>query len=469
LIHISIREAAERCGALALDNVAGEAADAMLSGVSTDTRRIAPGQLFVPLAGDNFDGHDYVRAAAEAGAGASLWQAAKARPRDCELPLIVVEDTLAALQALAAGHLRTLSAKVVAITGSNGKTTTKDLVSSVLATRLRVHRTEGNFNNHIGLPLTILSAPQDTEALVLEMGMSGRGEIALLASLAPPDAAVITNVGEAHLLQLGSRRNIARAKLEIAEGLKPGGVLIMNGDEPLLAEELGALALADGIELVTFGEGPSCAIAAANISLSAEGTLFTTADDPATAYELPAPGKHNAINALAAIAVGRRFGLSAGEIKDGLKAARMTGMRIERSAAYNGAVILNDAYNASPTSVKAAIDLVARLHCDGSKWIVLGDMLELGPDEAEFHREIGRYLTPDKTDFVLIYGPLSENTYNETVGKFPQDCVRYYRDKDVLAGELRRRLKPGDLVLVKASRGMKMETVVAALQIGAGE
>nr|WP_202886908.1 UDP-N-acetylmuramoyl-tripeptide--D-alanyl-D-alanine ligase [Cohnella zeiphila] len=461
-----MQQAAAWCGAVRLLTGA-EAGETELAGVSTDTRTLAPGQLFVPLAGERFDGHDHLAAAEAAGAAASLWQADRAAPRT-KLPLIVVDDTLAALQKLSAAYAEALGARVVGVTGSNGKTTTKDLIASVLGTAYRVAKTEGNFNNHIGLPLTILRASEDTEILVLEMGMSGRGEISLLTRIARPDAAVITNIGESHLLHLGSRRNIARAKLEIAEGLKDGGTLIYNGDEPLLAEELAAAPLPEGRNGLTFGERESCAVRLGDAWLTEEGCRFRTADDPEFVYELHVPGRHNATNALAAIAVGRLFGLPAERIAEGLRAAKLTGMRIERTAAWNGALVLNDAYNASPTSVRAAIELVGGLRRPGGrKYLVLGDMRELGPDEAAFHAEIGRSIGPDKADVLLAYGPLSAHTVREAAKALAPGCALHFEDKKALIADLLARLKPEDLVLVKASRGMKLEEAVFALQKGA--
>jgi UDP-N-acetylmuramoyl-tripeptide--D-alanyl-D-alanine ligase len=466
-MQATVREVSEWSGATEISGLAGKG-DLLLAGVSTDTRKIQPGQLFVPLRGERFDGHDYIRTAKEAGATAALWDRSVPLP-ELEIPLILVDDTLAALQALAVGYLNSrLSAKVVAITGSNGKTTTKDLVSSVLSTKFLVHKTEGNFNNHIGLPLTVLSASEKTEVLVLEMGMSGRGEISLLTLMAKPDVAVITNIGESHLLQLGTRRNIARAKLEITEGLRPGGTLVYYGDEPLLAEELAAGNQDKLFDLATFGENPDNDWVARYIRVNSEGTQFTVSAEGDHSFELPVPGRHNAVNALAAIAVGRLFGLSFEEIGEGLKSASLTGMRIERSAARNGAVILNDAYNASPTSVRAAIGLVAELSGYRRKWIVLGDMLELGADEVALHGEIGGYLNETKADEVLLFGPLSRQTFREASLNYPEGKVRYFENKDDLANDLLEGLAPEDLVLVKASRGMRLEEIVAKIQRGAG-
>lgn len=468
-MQAAFHEVALWCGAKETRNVSavGDRGDILLSGVSTDTRKIKPGQLFVPLQGENFDGHDYIQAASDAGAVAALWDLNVPTP-SLPIPLILVDDTLTALQELAAAYMKhQLKARVVAVTGSNGKTTTKDLVTSVLSTRYRVHKTEGNYNNHIGLPLTILSAPSDSQVLVLEMGMSGQGEIAALTAIAKPNIAIITNVGESHLLQLGSRSNIARAKLEIAEGLSADGKLVYYGDEPLLLEQVAAMKLPEGVSAVTFGESSTNDWIACDIQVTAEETRFSVLGEAAGAYELPIPGRHNAINALAAIAVGRLFKLSKEEINAGLKALKLTGMRIERSLASNGALILNDAYNASPTSVKAAINLVEQLSGYKRKWIVLGDMLELGPDEAGFHADIGRYLTEAKAERALIYGPLSENTFLEAKSNYQAGNVLYFSEKGLLIEELLKQLAPDDLVLVKASRGMRLEEVVTALQRGA--
>jgi len=466
VMQATVRDVAAWCGAT-FDTAAG---GTMLAGVSTDTRSLAPGQLFIPLAGERFDGHDYLDAARRAGAAASLWSRSRKLPDDPGLPLLLVDDTLAALQQLAAGYLSRLNATVVAITGSNGKTTTKDMVASVLAVRYRVHKTVGNLNNEIGLPLTILAAPEATEVLVLEMGMSGRGEIALLTRLARPRVAVITNVGESHLLQLGSRRNIARAKLEIVEGLQPGGLLVMNGDEPLLKEEISRIACPDRLRVQTYGESPACDWKAEDIEIADEWTRFSVraigadeAEDTHETYEVPVPGKHNALNAIAAIAVGRRLGLDREQILGGLRAVKLTGMRIERLRTACGAVLLNDAYNASPTSVRAAIALLAELQGYRCKRLVLGDMLELGPQEAEMHAAIGRLLSPEVADFVYAFGPLSGHLADAARPAFPAGRVRHFADKHDLAATLLRETGQDDLVLFKASRGMKLEEIVDAL------
>lgn len=250
MIKRTIKQIAEMSGA----RWNGTQKELMITGVTTDSRQAAAGQLFVPLVGEQFDGHEYLEQAVQNGAVAALWKKGKEVPESlAHVPLLIVGDTLVALQRLATAYRSELFVRVVGITGSNGKTTTKDMAAAILGTSYKVHKTEGNFNNHIGLPLTVLQLEEDTEVAVLEMGMSGFGEIELLARIAQPDAAIITNIGDAHMLQLGSRAGIAKAKLEIATGLSEDGLLLYNGDEPLLEEELQRSTLPAGMVRRTFG------------------------------------------------------------------------------------------------------------------------------------------------------------------------------------------------------------------------
>lgn len=467
----TVGQIAAMCGAVCK----GGRADELISGVMTDSRIAGSGELFVPIVGDRFDGHDFAEQAAANGAKALLWQKDKEIPATlAELPFLLVDDTLSALQRLASAYRGELMARVVGITGSNGKTTTKDMTAALLGSSYRVLKTEGNLNNHIGLPLTLLKMDEDTEVAVLEMGMSGFGEIELLTKIAQPDVAIITNIGDAHMLQLGSRAGIAKAKLEIALGLGDGGVLLYNGDEPLLEERLQAMRLPEGVERRTFGLQEQCEWSAEDIVLTPYGSTFTALfkGEPTGlgAVEIPVPGRHNISNALAAIAAARLFGVKPAGIAQGFREMKLTGMRIEPSRAFNGAVLLNDAYNANPTAVKAAIDLVAGLEGFGRRWVVLGDMLELGPDEAAMHAEIGEYLSAGKAEGVLTFGPLSVHT-SEAASKqlleaAEQGFIRHFEHKEELAAWLRTQLQPDDLVLVKGSRGMRMEQVVEALEKG---
>ncbi|MDU2241314.1 MAG: UDP-N-acetylmuramoyl-tripeptide--D-alanyl-D-alanine ligase [Paenibacillus sp.] len=460
MIKRNLAEIAAMCG-----GQIREAGDAgiLVQGVVTDSRQITEGCLFVPLAGERFDGHDFAADCLQAGAGACLWARSKGTPPG---PAVLVDDTLTALQALAKSYLAETGAKVVGITGSNGKTTTKDLVYALLSTTYRVHKTKGNFNNHIGLPLTLLAMPEDTEIAVLEMGMSGRHEIELLSKLGEPETAVITNIGESHLQQLGSREEIARAKLEILAGMKPGGLFIYNGDEPLLPQVLAepSTAKPEGLQSATFGLRPENDAYPTGILFTDHRTLFTPHGSEGEPLDLPLLGEHNVTNALAAITVARHYGVSEAAIREGFGKVELTGMRIEVVTGQSGITILNDAYNASPTSMKAAIGVLDHMKGYRKKIAVLGDMLELGASEEEYHRGIGEMFTPGKVDLLFTCGPLSRHIAEGAKKQMDPDRIHAYTDKSELIRKLVSLLHPQDVVLVKASRGMKLEEVVEAIK-----
>ncbi|ANE47367.1 UDP-N-acetylmuramoyl-tripeptide--D-alanyl-D-alanine ligase [Paenibacillus swuensis] len=435
----------------------------MIEGVTTDSRRIAQGNLFIPIQGDTFDGHDYVASAIAQGASLTLWQSGDRLPPE-DIPYILVNDTLAALQKLASGYREQLGVRVVGVTGSNGKTTTKDMLASILATTYKVHKTQGNFNNHIGLPLTLLSMEEDTEMAVLEMGMSGFGEIQLLSDLAKPEAAIVTNIGESHLLQLGTRKGIAQAKLEIISGMKADGLLVYNGDEPLLEEVLTELQPSGQLLKFRFGMTESNDLYPVGLMMDSVGTRFTLNLPNASTLYIPLLGIHNVINALSAIAVSKFMGVSEADIARGLKDVKLTGMRIEVMKGVTGLTVLNDAYNASPTSVLAAIRLLEDLNTYRKKIIVLGDMLELGEDEIQFHREIGKSLTPAGVDYVYTFGKLAQFIAEEATHTFEQGRVKSFATKEDMVREISTIVSPAeDVVLVKGSRGMKLEDVVNGL------
>ncbi|WP_282941528.1 UDP-N-acetylmuramoyl-tripeptide--D-alanyl-D-alanine ligase [Paenibacillus sp. RC67] len=440
----------------------------MIQGVSKDTRTLQEGSLYVPLIGEAFDGHQFVEDAVSKGAAASLWQNDHEN-RPAGVPLILVDDTLKALQQLAKAYRSQLSVRIVGITGSNGKTTTKDMTASVLASTYKVHKTLGNYNNHIGLPLTLLQLEEDTEVAVLEMGMSGRGEIRFLSELAEPEIVLITNIGEAHLLQLGSREEIARAKTEIMAGLQQDGTLVYNGDEPLIEKVLPELKGQNGMKAtryhrVRFGANKDNDLHPSHTSMDTAGTHFKIERFDDVSFYIPLLGFHNVINALAAIAVGIHFGISAAKIAQGLRTCAMTSMRIELLKAPSGLTILNDAYNASPTSMKAALSLLEELQGYKRKIVVLGDMLELGEQEVQFHKEIGRMLNPQKIDRVYVYGKLAQQIFEEAAKQYPAGRVHSFDDKNRLAQAVASYAAPEDVVLVKGSRGMKLEQIVSLLQ-----
>jgi len=427
-----------------------------ISGVTTDSRNVENDNLFFPLVGDVFNGHEFVDKAISNGAKAVIWQKSEKNPPK-EVPFILVEDTLVALQALATAYINELpNLKIIGITGSNGKTTTKDMVAAILETTYKVHKTQGNFNNHIGLPLTVLSMSEDTEIAVLEMGMSGKGEIELLSEIAHPDVAVITNIGEAHLMDLGSREGIAEAKLEITKGLKKDGLFIFHGDEPLLQERVPGLSL----KTTTFGEASSNDYYPAKIIQEPTGTLFEVNKEE---YFIPVLGKHNVWNALAAYAVADYYGVEKDAIKKGFSSMKLTGMRLELIQAKNGASIINDAYNASPTSMLAAIDLIENLKDFDQKIVVLGDMLELGDDEVEYHQQVGREIKQNNISHIFTYGKLGKEIAKGAKENQSVDTVHHYDQKDELIKHLQSIVKEKDIVLVKASRGMKLEEVVNSI------
>ncbi len=470
MIKRTLKQAAEMCGG----NSKGVDPELIFAGVAIDSRKILPGQLFIPIIGERFDGHDYAEQVAASGAAAMLWQAGHEVPEGIkDFPRIIVKNTLAALQKLAAAYRSELMTRVVGITGSNGKTTTKDLTAAVLGTVYHVHKTDGNYNNEIGLPLTVLEMDEDTEVAVLEMGMSGFGEIQLLAEIAQPDAAIITNIGESHLLQLGSREGIAQAKLEIVKGLSDQGILIYNGDEPLLHEELKRIVLPEGVTVRTFGMSEGNDWRASQIELHTEFSSFIPMyegkESEAGNLVVNTPGIHNVNNALAVIAVARFFGVPANKIGEGLQSADLTGMRIEPSLAHNGAKILNDCYNASPTSVRAALDLVLSVEGFKQKWIVLGDMLELGDEEAEMHRLVGEHAAQKAATAVLTFGSLARHICSaaqEAFAKRGSGEAHHFESKEQLANWLKHRIEPEDIILVKGSRGMQMEQIVSILEKG---
>ncbi|WP_404348983.1 UDP-N-acetylmuramoyl-tripeptide--D-alanyl-D-alanine ligase [Sutcliffiella horikoshii] len=436
--------------------ISSEYSAIVVEGVSKDTREDMSGKLYIPIIGENFNGHAFVRDAIEKkGAVASFWQKDQPEP-PADLNLIFVDDTIEALQHLASSYRNEIGMKVVGITGSNGKTTTKDMVTSVLETTFRVHKTAGNYNNHIGLPLTILSMKEDTEVAVLEMGMSGRGEIELLSNIAKPDAAVITNIGESHMQDLGSREGIAEAKLEIAAGLKQDGKLIINGDEPLLTDRVGGKT-----NVIPFGLKANNDYQAKDIMLKGRGTHFIIEE---TEYFIPVLGAHNVTNALAAIIVGELFGVSEENRKKGLEQLVITGMRNEVVETSGGWTVINDAYNASPTSMRAALDLLGSLDGYGKKIAVLGDMLELGDMEKTFHHEIGQYVKEKNVDYVFTFGALGMEIAKGAQEVMESSRVKPFMNKQELTRELLPLLESGDVVMVKGSRGMKLEEVIEGIK-----
>ncbi|MBO3066331.1 MULTISPECIES: UDP-N-acetylmuramoyl-tripeptide--D-alanyl-D-alanine ligase [Staphylococcus] len=428
--------------------------DQGIQGISIDSRDIKSQNLFIPFKGENVDGHKYVAQALKDGAGASFYQKGMPLDERVDGPIIWVEDTLTALQQLAKAYLEFVNPQVIAVTGSNGKTTTKDMIESVLKPQFKVKKTQGNYNNEIGMPLTILELDLDTEISILEMGMSGFHEIEFLSNLAEPNIAVITNIGESHMQDLGSREGIAKAKSEITVGLQPGGLFIYDGDEPLLEPYVNQLT---NVDLISIGKNSTNSLVSQMESINNDGIAFTINEEER--FELPILGEHNMKNATIAIAVGKRLNLSYDTIFNNLSKVQLTGMRMQQYHTSDNSLVINDAYNASPTSMKAAIDTLTVM--DGRKILVLGDVLELGPDSQIMHEQVGKYLDGKAIDTLFTFG--TESQYISNVGKQYVNHVEHFEDKQKLIQTIKTYVQPEDKVLVKGSRGMKLEEVVEVL------
>lgn len=421
--------------------------------VSTDSRKSLQQGLFIPLKGDHFDGHQFLSQAIEQGAVAAIWSKSEEVPSfvPTNFPIIFVQDTLEALQILANVYREKVNPTVIGITGSNGKTTTKDIVASIVSTSYKTHHTIGNLNNHIGVPLTILSMPEDTEILVLEMGMNHFGEIEVLTKIAEPDYAIITNIGESHIENLGSREGIAKAKAEILKGLKETGTFIFDGDEPLLEP------YSNNAHSVSVGFQDPNDFVIDHLIINTSMTTFSLKGSDQL-YQLPLLGKHHAKNAGYAIVLAGKLGISSELIGKGLTEIQSTSMRFERIKGKNDVTLINDAYNASPTSMIAAIEVLSQLEGYENKIVVLGDMYELGEDAELFHQQVGESIT-DAIDQVCTIGELAREISQATRGIESQ----HFSDKESLISYLSKRLSSQTIILVKASRGMKLETVIESL------
>ncbi|MDQ0429566.1 UDP-N-acetylmuramoyl-tripeptide--D-alanyl-D-alanine ligase [Planomicrobium stackebrandtii] len=424
-----------------------------ITGASINTRTLKPGDLFIPFRGENVNGHKYVRSAIELGAAASLWQRDEpGAPED--LPLLYVDDCEAALQEMARAYRDELSALVIGITGSNGKTSTKDLVASVLKPYFKVQKTPGNFNNELGLPLTILSLDEDTKVAVLEMGMSGKGQIEFLSELARPDYAIITNIGEAHLQDLGSREAIAEAKFEITAGLQQHGKLFYDGDEPLLQP-----FMEDFPQGVSFGFDDNNELTVTDIKATENGSSFMVSGIIDAAFTIPVLGEHQVKNTLAAILIALEAGLSEEQIRKSLKDAALTDMRMQMVQAQNGAMFINDAYNAAPSSMNAALNFIRETTMKEKKWVVLGDMLELGDDEQTYHEALSKYISGSLTG-VCLYGPRMKWLYDKLQPDYSGKLLWSENDYGPIIDLLKKYTNKDSVILVKGSRGMALENII---------
>ena len=427
-----------------------------ISRISTDSRTLKAGDLFVPLRGENFDGHRFVEQAAERGAAGAMVEESWIGSASKNFALIRVPDTLAAYQTLAANYRRSLPLKVIAITGSNGKTSTKDFVAAILARGFRVTKTEGNFNNHVGLPQTMLTATSSDEIAVWEIGMNHPGEIAALAKLAAPDAAIITNVGVAHIEFMGSREAIAAEKGALADAVGAGGTVILNGDDSFsesIAQHTHAKIILAGIENGT--------VRAIDVSQSASGCEFTILEGAHRCRaQLPVPGVHMVQNAMLAVAAGRAFGLSLEECAAGLASTPLTKARLQIKE-INGIQFIDDSYNANPDSMKAALRTLVELDADGRRVAVLGQMNELGEESERGHREVGETAAALGIDELFAVGEAGA-AIAQAARKAGLEKSSAVDSPEEAARRLSATASPGDLSLVKGSRTARMERVLEA-------
>ena len=433
-----------------------EIADNLIVGVSFDTREAMHDMIFVPLKGQNTDGHNFLHEAMKCGAACVFSEI------ETYVDAIMVEDAAQALKDLAEYYRSLFDVKVIGITGSNGKTSTKDMVAAVLAEKYNVVKTIGNFNNEIGLPTTIFNIDDDTDVVVLEMGMNNRHEISRLSKIARPDYAIITNIGVAHIENLGSQEEIFKAKSEILDYLAPNGKVYLCGDDNFLVR------YRDRKNFIFYGYGTRNSYRASDIEGngldSSQYSVLLKGGETLEVY-VPTPGKHMVLNSLAAVAIGEEMGLSPSQIADGIKKFKSSGMRMNVIETNGGMRVIDDCYNSSPDSVKAALDVL--MQAQGNTIAILGDMLELGEASYDMHFDIGAEAARLCIDIIICIGEESEATYEGAYSEFrggaSNSQIIYFNSKDDCIAQLHTFVKPGDTILVKASRGMHFEDIVSKL------
>ena len=437
------------------DNVA----DVEVTGVCFDSRKAQKGDLFFPLQGER-DGHEFINSAIANGVSATIWQSDHDIPND-KIPYVVVKNVSNAFETLAKYYLNKVNPQVVAVTGSNGKTTTKDMIAKVLSTNNNVAKTPQNFNNEIGVPFTILNMPTNTEVLVVEMGMDRPGQIDHLSSIANPDISVITMIGEAHIEFFGTRDKIADAKMEITNHLQEDGTFVYNGDEPLLLERAQKIEQ----DQLTFGRHDTNSLYATKIEPGKTTTSFTTNLWPDLKFEIPMMGEYNVNNALAALLVGQISHIKPAAMQKALSELFVTENRTEWLKAKNGADILSDVYNSNPTAAIEVLHSLKAIKTDGRKLIVLGDMLELGDASEKLHESLAGHI--DAADFAKVYLVGDDMKYlrDKLSAKYDSaDLLWYGKDQLTdLTKDLQEELKPNDTVLLKASHGIHLENVLHEL------
>ena len=442
---ITLGQAAQWCGG----RVDPKYENVTFFGANNDSRNILPGQLFVALQGER-DGHDYIPAAMEKGAAAVLCSREVG-----EFPAIIVEDTRKALGDIARGERQRIGMKVVGVTGSVGKSTTKEMIAAVLGKAYRVSKTPANHNNDIGMPMAILAMSEDTQVAVLEMGMNHFREIAYLTAIAQPDVAVITNIGTMHIEHLGSQEGILQAKLEILEGMSRDGTVILNGDDAYLRRRIAR----DDLHIHYCGtKEPDCGYWGSNVVQNSGLLRFDVACKGGRfQVEMALEGNHYVADALLAIGVGMEMGVNPAAIQEALSQFQNMAGRQEIFEA-KGCTVIQDCYNAGPESMAAALAVLGSR--PGRRVAVLGDMLELGFRTQAEHYRVGR-IAAEKADILLAYGPNSSRTVSGAItGGMSDARAKAFENRDEIVAAMKRTVKPGDVILVKGSRGMRMELIL---------
>lgn len=420
--------------------------------ICIDTRQITPGCLYIAIKGENFDGHDFIEKAFELGAKAVISH----NKIKIDKPVVYVEDTRLAFGVLSEYYRSLFSIFLVGVTGSVGKTSTKEMIYTVMKHHYNVLKTQGNLNNDIGVPKTLFNLSEDYKGAVIELGMSNLGEISYLSKLAKPDIGVITNIGVSHLENLKTRENILKAKLEILDGMKKGSKLILNADNDMLLKVKGKIenTIYVGIDNVNDSD-----IIAKDIKQLCDNTEFTIVyKDKEYTAKIPTIGKHNIYNALVAFVVGVEIGMEEKIILNALLEYKNSGMR-QHMSVRNGIKVIADCYNASPDSMISSLSVIKTVDCKGKRVAVLGDMLELGDTSDKFHRQVGEYVKDYNIDMLYCYGTqaihIKEGAKNSGFTN-----IFYTDDKDKLVQRLKDDLEISDAVIFKASRGMRLEEVI---------
>ena len=432
--------------------------DLEIRGISTDSRTVKPGELYIPLIGEVFDGRIFIKECESKGAKAFLIDDLSKINKTVSIPYVKVGDTKKALQDLATAYRNELKCKVIAITGSNGKTTTKDLLHKVLSEKYKTQKTCGNLNNEIGVPKTVLSLDADTEVAIIELGTDNFGDISLTSRMVKPHISMITNIGDSHLHNLKSRSGILKAKLEILEGMDDDGIFIYNIDDPTMKKDLPTCEIKQ--KVLSFGTSEKATF---RISFEKSGPAnirFSHGDDH---YQVPLMGQHNIYNAAAVVMISQMLGLDKKTIDDGFAKAKSSQNRTELLE-FDGFDVLDDSYKSNPQSLLAGLETTYMLQGYKRKIVCLADMLELGENEKDLHRQVGSKIDSKKIDFCLFYGPLAREMYEASLENFPPNRSLYFEHKDQLIEKLKSIVIGASLIFVKGSHGMHMEEIIEAIK-----